>query len=792
MKIKLFFLIIFTTQLFSLTIVLNSAKFNDKPYAILHIKDSEPVDCKIAPQSKNKKIYLCKFNKIINTPIESKEMPLVTIDFLEKKKEFYVRIEPKVHSRLVETKSPLYLVDEVSSIKSNDIKNQWSIFLYDKIILGKKPLNENINFPIHYPKNIKPYIGALDLNGAPISYVQSKDIELYVDLKENFKNKKYNKVANDSIDIIKKYPNTIFKNEFILYRLKAIDIGLDTKDQRITKNFDPHDIIKEGKAWMKLFPSDSNIPEILMLIAKSYLKIGFKADANYFMDILISEYKDSLYTKKAILIFADSLYNNDEKDKAIKLYLDVLYSVQDLDVAAEAAIRLSDKEMNRGKTDQAKTYLLKVLEANHEYLLQDIEGSYRLAKKLASNKLYDMASKVSDTLLHDLDVDYKNREEIVKNSGLWHAKANEIQNAHDRLKQYLEEYKYGIYRDEVQASLDELFFELNETNETKLANYYDVLIDRYPDKIGKRALVEKSKLLLSQKKYKDVLGMDSVLKSIDEDNKRSNQVLKAASALVVLNLKDDTCTRAISYMEKYSLKIEGFDKSKLFNCLITTSRFKQAKKLSEVEAKNGTLEKRNIWMQKHLLSLYKLNEHERVLNMGEDIVKMSRALKIEPSDDTLEMIFFSLVKLDKFEKAIDVAKRIEKSSGNKFKNSDIYIVIVKKAEEKRDDLLLSEYANKIISLQKKHKNYIYTPAVELSLIAALQRLGKIEDALVVALDLLDKQISNKEKIRVYYNAGELSMKLNKNSDAKKYFEKCKNIKAESSWKDICKQNLSLL
>ena len=38
------------------------------------------------------------------------------------------------------------------------------------------------------------------------------------------------------------------------------------------------------------------------------------------MDILISEHEDSPYTKKAILVFADSLYNSNKKDAAIKLY----------------------------------------------------------------------------------------------------------------------------------------------------------------------------------------------------------------------------------------------------------------------------------------------------------------------------------------------------------------------------------------------------------------------------------------------------------------------------------------
>jgi len=792
MKKQLLLLIFFATQLFSLTIILNSAKVSGEAYAVLHVEDSEPVDCQVIPQSLDQKKYLCRFKKIVKTHISPKKMALVDIDFLEKKKEFYLRIEPKVDSKLLIVQDSLFIDPEVSDKTKTKIVKHWVILLYEKSPFPEKASSEKIDFPIMYSKNIKPYVGALDLNGAPISYVQSKDISLYLKLKKSYNNKKYLDVIEDSFSAVKKYPQTIFRSEFLLYRLRAIDKGIDENDDTIADKFDGNDIVNEGKAWIKSFPSDSNIPEVLMIISKAYLKMGFKSDANYFMDILISEHEDSPFTRKAILVFADFLYNTRKKEKAIKLYLDVLYSAQDLDIAAEAAIRLSDKEMNRGQTDKAKVYLLKVLEANQNYLLKDRESSYELAKKLALNKLYDVAAKVADVLLIDIKKSDEKKELLIRDSGLWHAKANDIKEAYDRLQQYLKEYKNGDYKDDIQTSLDELFFELNETNETKLANYYDKLIGKYKNKIGDRAVIEKAKLLLSQKRYEDVLKMQDALDYVSESNTTSEYIVTASNALAIIALKDDKCNQAVSYIEKYKLNLEQFDNSKIFDCFIRTSRYTRAKNLSEIRIKDGTLKERNEWMQKYLLSLYKLNKYSSAIDVGQDVVKMSKSLKTKPKNNTLQMLFFSLMKLDRFEKAIDIAKQIEKNSPNDLKNSDVYIKIVQRAEDDRNDLLLREYANKIISLQKKFKSNAYTPDVELSLIGALQRLEKTKEALVVAKGLLDKKISLKQQTRAYYSAGELSMKLNKNADAKNYFEKCKNIKTKSSWKDICEQNLKLL
>lgn len=792
MKKLLILLTFFVTQLFSLTIALNSAKLNGDAYAVLHIEDSEPIDCQVMPQNLDKEVYLCRFNKIVKTPIEAKKMALVDIDFLEKDKEFYIRIKPKVKSKLVQVNNPLYLNEEVVANKQKAKTKHWSIYLYHKSIFPNKSYNDKIDFPVMFSKNVKPYIGALDLNGAPISYAQSKDINLYLGLKKSYEKKQYLNVIEDSIDVLNKYPNTIFKSEFMLYRLRALDKGLDINDAQIADKFERNSIIRDGKAWIKSFPSDANIPEVLMLIAKSYLRMGFKSDANYFMDILISENGNSPFTKKAILIFADSLYNTRQKDKAIKLYQDVLYSAQDLDIAAEAAIRLSDKELDRGKTKKAKQYLLKVLDANKEYLLKDRVASYALAQKLARNGLYDIAAKVADTLLADIPKHDENKEILVRDSGKWHAKANDIKEAYDRLQQYLKEYKHGDYRDDVQASLDELFFELNETNETKLANYYDELIKKYKNKIGDRAVLEKAKLLLSQERYEDVLKMQTSLEYASDSNETSQQVLDAANALVILSLKDGDCKKAVNYVEKYKLDLGKFEQKIMFGCFIKTARYTKAKELSELHVKDGSLENRSQWLQRYLVSLYRLREYKSVIKVGEDVTKIAKSIKTKPKAETLEMIFFSYMKIDNLEKALDIAKLVEKNSPNDLKNSDVYISIVKRAKDDRNDLLLSEYANKIISLQHKYKSEVYTPDVEFSLIGALQRLEKPNEALKIAKGLLDKNITLKQKVRAYYSSGELSMKLNDNQKAKEYFTKCKDIKTQSSWKDICEQNLKLL
>lgn len=792
---KFLLILIFTlSQLFSLTITLNSAKEEQSAYAVLHVEDEEPINCQIIPRELGKEIYLCEFNKIVKAPIEAKNMKLVEIDFLEKEKEFFIKIEPKVASKLIPVKSALYDSNEVSDKQSAKKYKHWTVLLYEKEPFSKTNQNDGIDFPVTFPKEIKPYIGALDLNGAPISYVQSKDIKLYLDIKKSFENKAYQDVIEDSMKTIKLYPYTIFRGEILLYRIKALDAILAEENNSFADQFDKSDVIKEAKEWVRAFPSNENLPEVLMIIAKSYLGMGQKSDANYFLDILISEHEDSSFTKKGILIFADSMYNARQKDQALKLYKDVLYSAKDLDIAAEAAIRLVDKEIERGKSNEAREYLLKVLNANESYLLKDREATYALAQKLANNKLYDVAGKVSEVLLKDISKTDEARETIMRDNGLWYANAHEVTKAYNGLQRYLNEYKSGDFREEVQESMDRLFFELNETNETKLANYYDELIEKYKNNIGDKAVVEKAKLLLSQKRYEDVLKMQDVLLQVSDDNSTQIQqiVSEAASSLTKNSMNNDDCLEAVKYIEEYKLPEDNFESQKIYNCLMRSSRYQRAKELSEGKINSSDLHVRKIWLENYVGSLYRLNEYQQVIDVSGDIINLSSSLKQKPSYDSLKYTFFSYLKKDKFDKALDIARLMEKTWPNDFRNSDIFNAIVSVATDTRDDLLLVQYAKKVVDLQNSAKKYVQTPNLEFKYINALKRLNKEKEALVIAQNLLIKDLKPVDKTRALYYAAEVSLKLQKVKEAKEYFTQCTTINESSSWKDICEQNLKLL
>jgi len=793
---KILLLLLFSSiQIFALNIFLNSAKENQSSYAILHIMDHEPIVCKMVPLPLDKKEYLCEFNKTIDSKIESKRLKLVDIDFVSKNDKFYIKIIPKVTSYISAVNQPLYEMKNVRQPEAHATTKHWMIVLYQEPPFGQKDRSEGIDFPITYNKYQMPHIGPVDLNGAPISYALGDDIDAYLTIQKEYEKGDNISTIHDTDRALEKYPNTIFKSDLWRYKLNALDRILGNTSDQVADNYSNSELAKEAKSWIREFSSNENIPEVLYLLVKDYLRIGSSGNVEYFLDILMNEHSQNPYTQKAILAFADSLYQKGKKEKAIQLYKDVLYSTKNLDIASQAAIFLTNSNVDMGKRKEAKDYLAKVLGANKIYLLRDTSTTQALAEKLAANRLTGMAAKLSDILLENLGKGLNSEHELLlKESGDWHAKHGDVKEAYVRYKAYKKRYPYGDYIDHVNRALDELFFKSDEKNETKLLNHYNVLIGKYHNFIKDKAVVEKAKLLMKNGKYVEVLKMKGLLiKTSGKDENSSKALLsKAGYALVNQDIAHQECERSISLLEAYKLDLSSIqDKVKLFACLMRTSRYQKADQLVQSVAKKGDLNQKFGWLQRAINVKGKLLKYQAILPLKNDLLSLSKILKKSPSQRTYRSLFSAYYGLKHYDDALNILDTITKKWPNNIKNTELYYKMALYASGKDDDLLLIKYAREILALQDENHILVYSPNIEFLLIGALKRMGKPKKALAVAVRLKIQKLDDNNKAQSLYELGELSMKLKDNSGAKTYFKTCSKIKGASAWKSLCVENMNL-
>ncbi len=772
----------------ALTLSLNFAKQNGSEYATIHLKNNEPILCESENLPLNMKRYLCLFNAELQNKIENKITPFADIEFITKQEKFYILITPKQYSILINSDAKLY-ESKTTPLLNKQAAKHWSIIIYNKKPFPSKNDYGGINFPISYEKMQYPMVGALDLNDKPIDYAKTKDINLYLDIKKYYKNKHYNFVIDAAKELVTKYPKSIFISDTLLYRFKSIDALLNQDDQ---SEFDRSDLASEAKKWLKIFPADKNTPEVLSLITKSYLKMGFNSDANYFLDILVSEYPDDPFTQMALINYADHINTGKSKNKAVKIYESVLYNSKDLDVASEAAIRLAKHSLQKGKKQKAKKYLDKVLKANENFIFKDEKQAYKLASHLFDKGLYKNAATIINILLKNAKKGDTNYENMLKDAGIWNEKAKNINKSYEFLKRYQQEFKYGDYKELVAQTLDRLFFELNETNETKLLNYYDKLIAKYQNDIGKKALEKKAELLLKQQKYFKVLEL-----SIKHPKDNNNSILKHSYKTAALKameyfLKRDKCKEIMILADDYPHELLSIkNEPKLFSCFMRTNRYKKAKTLCEKKIKDENLVIKLAWLLRLQKVFYKQADYEKTIKIAKDIQALGEFLQNPDINKALYEKFFALYELNRYEIALNTAKQIEKHFKNEFKNIEVYEKVIKMAKKLENDLVIQNYANKIMSLQKKANSFVLSPNLEYEYISSLQKTKKYELAKQIALSVLQRDLNKSQRGRALYVVAEAFMKQKDKKNAKIFFEKCVTFDENSTWKDICKDNLAL-
>ena len=792
------FLLFFVSQSGALTIKLNSTKENKYFIYVLHITHTKPFTCNKRSISINQDEYICKIEGKIDIDIEPKRAK--SLEFYIKKQGNFTLlvIKPKQSVKVFNINTPLYKKRSITNRSIKYAKHWIFLFYKDRLFLKSSSKIDGIDFPVEFLKELTPSIGALDLSGTPISYLNSsKDINSYLSIKSDYDKKRYKFVILESKKALKNYPSSIFVNDFMLYYIRAIYKMLISKKESLDGEEVSYDlIIKLGKKWIKKFSSNQNIPEVLYYIASSYQNLGQNSDAKYFFDILITEHPKSKYTQLGIITFADSLYAKNQKQKAIKLYKDVLYSTKDINVASIAAKKLADIYMMTKRYKKAKIYLEKIISANSDFLLNDHQKAYDLAINLSANGINDMAIKILEKLLPKLKREPDFKELVLKSIGDIYAKIKNYKKASFYYKKYLSLYKYGNYVDEVKKSLDGMFFNIDENSTTKLIKYYDKLISKYKSgEIYKKANMLKAKALIKEKRYKEALLVLNRLEINLKDKKAVEKLKKeAALSLTISSLKRVDCIEAIKYIDEYNLTIVS-NKKELATCYIQTYNYQKAIDLSKEMLKNKNLETKDRlnWLDIAAKSLLKTHSFKELNLIADDMGTLATTFKIKDFIyKSLYYKFFALYSMKKYDLAMQIVQKIDKNYGNSFTNIEIYKGIIDLAKQRADDLMIIRYAKKIINLEEKYKSYPLSPEIEFSYIASLKRLNRDKTALKI-LKKLSKRVSSLRVLaRVYYEMGAIYLKLNNQIDAKKAFEKCLKIKGKSSWKSLCKDSLSII
>jgi tetratricopeptide (TPR) repeat protein len=775
------------TSSHALKIDIQSGKEKGSTYSSIHIQDQKAYICEsIKDDFFVTKEVLCYFDHAPIHNFSNVSNPFFDMYAYETPKLYIVSIKPKHKMKLMPIADDIAMYKRIIHHDTRKSRHWFIIGYKESLPLFEQreiPVN-GLSFPIDFAITTLPSVGALGLNGHPIDTNHISEVSDYMEIRRYYDRGQYDQVFNTITKALEKDPNSIFKSEFILYQIRT-KLALD----------ELADAIDLCKDFLREFSSNEAVPEVLLYLAQASSKMGLLIDAEYFYDRLLSEHYDSIEATKGLISLGTHTSSKGDSEKAIGYYNQALEKAETKEIASDAAFKIANFYLAKGKSKKAAFYIQKIATGNIEYLLEDYGRTYDIAKEFSDHEAYIEAADLMLEVLNTLDKSDRRYEGLLYQISVWYDLGNSNEKAYELYKKYAKEFEYGEYLSEIEERIDKVLFEIGDSNVTKQLALYDTIAKKYQkEEISSRARYLKAELLYKEKEYDAVLKMEKSLRALNSEvypNAKS-LIVKSAQDLATKSLEAKECDRAITLLRRYDFNMTQTYSAPLYKCTMDVSDFKAAVKLSEPFIYDKDMDKRLTWLYRYVKASAKVGDSKVVFVMGMDLISLLSIEERKNFSDIKIDIFKAALDLNEEEKAIELITDIETSLGLRYSEIELYYLMSKLAKKRADNTMIENYASKVIKLQEDSKSYTFTPGIELQMLNALKKLNKDNDAYDLAKVLVTHVSTPEDKARAYYELGMICQRLNYQDQMQKAFTKSSEASENSPWSKLSKDALDLL
>ncbi len=771
---------------FALEIIVDSAKDDFIKYSTLQLNAKTPFSCQAIKNNFDITTkVVCAFSKKPSKNIQNFQNDFFRVNMLLKNNTFFIIIKPVYKLKLFSNIFNLSKDATVFSAKASDAKS-WTLLGYKKKmpLLKKEKVQANIalNFPFYLNKNKLPYVGSLDLQGNPVYIKKVEDVKEYLNVKKLYKLRQYDDCLNSIKNVLSSYPNTLFKEELLYYKIKVED-----------KLKDYEAVVSSSKSFLRDYSSSDDIAEVLSLVAKSYAKLSQSADADYFFDRLFSEHPKSLYTQWGYIYKGDMLADNAANKEAEKYYAKALDQTQSLELAATAAFRLANILLS-GSSKEAAQYAMKIAEAKPSYFAQHLEASQKMMNSFADIDDYKTAAAIAGAILKGINTSNDAYEGLLKDKALWLAKTKDKKAALKALNDYMKKFPDGDYITIVENVKNELFFDVTDLNASAKLSEYNKLIQEYKNEtIGKKALYEKAKLLLKEKKYSKVLALKNALLQLDTENYKgiASIIKEAAKGNMKHALEKKDCIKVLTISQEYNITLSDRWDDGIYSCAMKGGDFSLSKTIAIKNLKVKSVKARKKWLYRYIKVAFATGNYTDVIAAAKDLITLISNEKKSPYLNVYRILFDTYQRVANRDGMIQTMIKIEKIFGWSYKDIDRYTAMLNVGEALHDNSIIIQYATEIMQIQKKANSYPQTPFVEFTLYQAYMNKENYNKAYEVIKSLNKRELNATQRSRQKYLLGNVLSNLWRDEAAKKAYKASIVADKNSSWAKLSQSALKI-
>ncbi len=754
---------------------------NNKSFSCSYVNEKPPsgIEASLSIMHAKRPIE-CVIDSIPKEGFTPLENAFFNITYSMRQQQFILHIKPKVMRRLTLFSFDRDYKKAIPLFVENDAKAKiWQIIGYDQkipFLSEKDNAQKGLNFPITIKDAQTPIIQELDVNNKPLLTTKGYDLNAYLEAKKQMDSQAYFDALRTISRAFKNYPQTIFKKD--LYLLEIIALG----KLGIKKSL----LIDIGTQWIKNYPTDPNIPEVLYYVAKALDENNnYKQAMRYYKRILL-EYKNSRYAPLAQMRLAIEAAEASDLSSASMLFKEAFSNAKDKESASEIALNWAEAEINYQNFNNAKYLIDKVVQSNPDYLSMHSELALELLKLLKKNQMNESAIEIAQLLLNQ-DDDVKAKEQALYDLGALYARIKDFKNAHLYNLRYLQDHAELERASVVRARDEKALFSMEGNTQEKIA-HYDKIIQNFPNSNeAQKALELKAQLLFDNKRYAEVLGMQ---KNLPKD---SPLIQKTLNILAKTPLEDHRCKEALKYLSQITtFEFNPKEEIQAFDCLYFASLKEKAQiiALNALKAAKTPSEKL-VWLYRLGRNYYRLGDFKNSTLASKDALILAQSLNKKEFYDIAFVLFSDYMQNNEKGLALNLYAFLEKH----FKDDKrMALVYFKLLENEKDPKSVKIYATSLLKLQDAYKDYSYTPFGEFALIDAYRVTKDYLKALEALDKLLNRRLSLEDHQKALYLQSSLLDLTNQKAKSKASLEKCVQLKQKdqtNAWQNLCEQGLNL-
>ncbi|RDU72788.1 flagellar protein [Helicobacter anseris] len=769
----IFFCLIFFANAFDMDISYGKEKKN--LFSIITLKAKKDFLCEKIMRSINADyIIQCKIDAIPENGFLPFETKFFKISYQMEKQVFILSIYPKKEIEL------FYIPDDIQENnlffeEKKSLSKTWQIVGYEKNLpfLTKKDKNQKgINFPITLGNPQFNYVDEINIDKNPLKASVGADYADYLKIKDLMKQKYYKTALNAISSTFRKFPNTFFAKDLLFYQIQAL-YHLNLVDN----------VLENAPAWIKQYPSDNEVPEVLYMLGNTYAKIYFPTEAMHFYKRIIEEYPENRFTPLAKMQIAKTLSEGTNIGMARIYFSQAYQEAKDLDSVTDIALNWAFFEINTNNAQNARDLIDKILEANPTFFTQNPEQTKNTIIYLSEKHIYDSAAKIADYYFHHTKDDDKVHEELGFMLGELYEKAKDYDKAHSSNLAFIKEYESFPKAREVQKRDDAMLFEVSGSDSVKLERY-DYILKKYPNTPQATKAAElKTKILIKQQDYEDALAMKPFLPA------NSTLYNEALLGMIDKNIQENQCQKINPYLIEMTDFSGIKDKLKAFDCLYNNNLFTQALKVAQTMLQDKNNPDYIAWLYRNANTLFALGKYQDSIIAIQDVLSLAKNKKTKKYEDIYFTLFSSLARLDFKDRAKEIYNKLYENFKDDRRMLQVYATLLNWGDAKNTTTIV--YAKNLIALQERYKTQDFTPFVEFKLIEALSQNNQTQEAYTIAQELVKKNLRSIDLQKAFYIKADLEIKLKENTKALESLKSCINIQEDSTWKTLCKQSQTL-